>query len=702
MPKRIFPRITDAAAMLDAIGQSQAMIEFKPNGRILKANEKFLATMGYRSAEIVGQHHSIFVESAEAASQSYRDFWADLACGVSANAEFKRIDKSGKQIWLQGSYNPVRGAGGRVYKVVKLATDITAEKLKTADLDGQIAAIGKSQAVIEFNLDGTIISANSNFLNTVGYELAEIKGRHHSMFVDPLEKDGAAYRDFWAKLNRGEFQAAQYKRFGKNGREVWIEATYNPIFDMNGKPFKVVKFATDITADKLKAADVSGQLDAINKSQAVIEFNLDGTIIKANQNFLDVTGYDLSAIQGKHHSMFVERSERDRPEYASFWNRLNRGEFQSGQFKRIGRSGQEIWIEASYNPIFDMNGKPIKVVKFATDITEQVQQREKFNLLSLVADGTDNSVIITDARGLIEYVNPGFTRLTGFESSEALGRKPGSLLQGKYTDQDTVASIRNSLHAQQPFYQEILNYTKAGDPYWISLSINPIRDQTGQIVRFVSVQANINTTKLKSIESSERINAIERSGIVVEWDEHNNPVKANTAALSLLEIEGENSVRMRGLLEYDRVFASEEKAKLSRGESFSKDMRLATSTGNSVYLSATVQPLRDMDGRLRRTVIYAVDVTTRRRTIEQTEKMMDAVLDQINKTAQSISGVSGQTNLLALNATIESARAGVAGQGFAVVAAEVKALAQRSAGLSTEIAGLVSETQVKIQQLKVA
>ena len=702
MPKRIFPRITDAAAMLDAIGQSQAMIEFKPNGRILRANEKFLATMGYRSAEIVGQHHSIFVESAEAASQSYRDFWADLARGVSANAEFKRIDKSGKQIWLQGSYNPVRGAGGRVYKVVKLATDITAEKLKTADLDGQIAAIGKSQAVIEFNLDGTIISANSNFLNTVGYELAEIKGRHHSMFVDPLEKDGAAYRDFWAKLNRGEFQAAQYKRFGKNGREVWIEATYNPIFDMNGKPFKVVKFATDITADKLKAADVSGQLDAINKSQAVIEFNLDGTIIKANQNFLDVTGYDLSAIQGKHHSMFVERSERDRPEYASFWNRLNRGEFQSGQFKRIGRSGQEIWIEASYNPIFDMNGKPIKVVKFATDITEQVQQREKFNLLSLVADGTDNSVIITDARGLIEYVNPGFTRLTGFESSEALGRKPGSLLQGKYTDQDTVASIRNSLHAQQPFYQEILNYTKAGDPYWISLSINPIRDQTGQIVRFVSVQANINTTKLKSIESSERINAIERSGIVVEWDEHNNPVKANTAALSLLEIEGENSVRMRGLLEYDRVFASEEKAKLSRGESFSKDMRLATSTGNSVYLSATVQPLRDMDGRLRRTVIYAVDVTTRRRTIEQTEKMMDAVLDQINKTAQSISGVSGQTNLLALNATIESARAGVAGQGFAVVAAEVKALAQRSAGLSTEIAGLVSETQVKIQQLKVA
>jgi methyl-accepting chemotaxis protein len=140
---------------------------------------------------------------------------------------------------------------GKPFRVVKFATDVTSQKLSTADLAGQISAIGKSQAVIEFNMDGTIIGANQNFLKTVGYALDEIRGRHHSMFVDPSERDGAAYREFWAALNRGEYQAAEYKRIGKGGKEVWIQASYNPILDLNGKPFKVVKYATDTTAQVL-------------------------------------------------------------------------------------------------------------------------------------------------------------------------------------------------------------------------------------------------------------------------------------------------------------------------------------------------------------------------------------------------------------------------------------------------------------------
>ena len=173
-----------------------------------------------------------------------------------------------------------------------------------------VAAIGRSQAVIEFGMDGTIITANENFLKALGYTLGEIQGKHHSMFVDASERDGAAYREFWAALNRGEFQAAEYKRLGKGGKEIWIQASYNPVLDGNGKPFKVVKFATEITARKIKSMEDAGQIAAIGRAQAVIAFEMDGTIVTANENFLGAMGYTLGEIQGKHHSMFVDDRRR--------------------------------------------------------------------------------------------------------------------------------------------------------------------------------------------------------------------------------------------------------------------------------------------------------------------------------------------------------------------------------------------------------
>src|SRR3954447_8209199 len=331
--------------------------------------------MGYTLAEIQGKHPSMFVEQAERDSAAYREFWPRLNRGETQSAEYKRIGKGGKEVWILASYNPVLDEKGKPFRVVKFATDVTRQKLSTADLAGQISAIGKSQAVIEFNMDGTIIGANQNFLKTVGYALGEIQGKHHSMFVPQAERDGAAYREFWAALNRGEYQAAEYKRIGKGGREVWILASYNPLLDQNGKPFGVIKYATDVTADKLKNADLAGQIAAIDKGQAVIEFNMDGTIITANANFLGALGYSLAEIKGKHHSMFVEPSERDSNGYREFWAALNRGQYQAAEYKRIGKGGKEVYIQASYNPIMDLNGKPFKVVKYATDVTKQVLVR---------------------------------------------------------------------------------------------------------------------------------------------------------------------------------------------------------------------------------------------------------------------------------------------------------------------------------------
>ena len=370
----------DFSGQLAAIGKAQAVIEFSLDGIILDANENFLAVTGYTLREIKGQHHGMFVDPAYRASHEYRVFWDKLGRGEYDAGEYKRFTKSGKEVWIQASYNPIFDAGGKPFKVVKYATDVTAQKLSHADYSGQISAIGKSQAVIEFDMKGTILNANDNFLRTLGYSLEEIRGQHHRIFVDTAESVSADYRAFWEKLGRGEYDAGQYKRFGKGGKEVWIQASYNPIFDMNGKPFKVVKYATDITDAKLKAADYEGQLNAISKAQGVIEFRLDGTILNANENFLNVVGYRLEDIKGRHHSMFVERAHRESTEYRLFWEKLGRGEHDHGQYRRVGKDGKEIYISASYNPIFDLNGKPFKVVKYCTDVGEQVRAAKQLEV----------------------------------------------------------------------------------------------------------------------------------------------------------------------------------------------------------------------------------------------------------------------------------------------------------------------------------
>ncbi len=365
----------DAQAQIDAIGRSQAMITFNTDGTIVTANKHFLDVLGYGLGQIQGKHHSMFVPADQRDSADYQAFWAALRRGEFRAGEFKRIANGGREIWIEASYSPVLDGAGKPVKIVKIATDITAKKIRGMTEASKIAAISRAQAVIEFKLDGTVVTANENFCKALGYSLAEIEGKHHSLFVPPELRDSAAYREFWEKLNRGEYQSGEYKRVGKGGREVWILASYNPLLDETGKPFGVVKFATDVTAEKLKNADLAGQLAAIDKAQAVIEFDMDGTIIDANANFLATLGYSLAEIKGKHHSMFVEPSERDSVAYREFWAALNRGEYQAAEYKRIGKGGKEVYIQASYNPILDLNGKPFKVVKYATDTTKQVLVR---------------------------------------------------------------------------------------------------------------------------------------------------------------------------------------------------------------------------------------------------------------------------------------------------------------------------------------
>ena len=438
----------DAQDQLAAIGRSQAVIEFTMDGTILGANKNFLNALGYGLEEIKGKHHSMFVPADQRDSAEYRAFWAALNRGEFQAAEFKRVAKGGREIWIEASYNPILDADGKPVKVVKFATDVTQKKIRGMADASKIAAINRAQAVIEFNLDGTILIANENFLKAMGYSLNEIQGKHHSMFVPPAERDGVAYREFWAALNRGEYQAGEYKRIGKGGKEVWILASYNPLMDETGKCFGVVKFATDVSAQKLRNADLAGQIEAIGKSQAVIEFNMDGTIITANDNFLKTVGYVLSEITGKHHSMFVEPSERDGAGYREFWASLNRGQYQAGEYKRIGKGGREVYIQASYNPILDLNGKPFKVVKYATDTTKQV----------LVRLGNER------VRGMMESVAAGAEELNASvrEISEAMSKSKETALGAvdRVSKADAQAQrLTNAAQAMSGIVEMINNIT---------------------------------------------------------------------------------------------------------------------------------------------------------------------------------------------------------------------------------------------------
>lgn len=281
------PTISESDLVLKALDKSLAVIEFKTDGTIIRANDNFLSAMGYNLAEIEGNHHSIFVDKEYALSTEYKEFWTRLKHGEFFSDEFKRVTKAGQEIWIQATYNPVTDEHGDIIKVVKFASDITAQKLATSDAAGQLNAISKSQAVIEFNMDGTIITANDNFCNAMGYALAEIQGQHHRMFADPEYAASAEYQEFWNNLNLGHFDAGEYKRLGKGGKEIWIQASYNPIMDMNGKPFKVVKYASDITAQKLaeeKARETANLSTILTDCQAnIMVANNDLEIIFVNK-----------------------------------------------------------------------------------------------------------------------------------------------------------------------------------------------------------------------------------------------------------------------------------------------------------------------------------------------------------------------------------------------------------------------------------
>lgn len=354
------------------------------------ANLNFLNVMGWSLDEIEGKHHSVFCDPNYTSNHEYQTFWEDLREGKVVSSEFKQINKFGKEVWLHSSYSSVKDHKGKIEKIINLAVDITDLKTRMANYEFQIDSIHGSHAVIEFDVDGIILSANDIFLKTMGYSLDEIKGLHHKTFVDSDYVSSTEYTDFWNTLKQGDFFVGEFCRINKKGEDVWLQASYIPVKNIDGQILKIIKYATNITHQKLVNTDFSAKIQAINKTQAVIEFCPDGAIITANDLFLNLMGYSIEEIQGQHHHIFVDQDEVKSEEYEEFWNILRSGVYQARIYKRLTKEKTPVWIQASYNPIIDNRGKVVKIVKYANSIDHLIKISE------IVEQNLLNSENVTD------------------------------------------------------------------------------------------------------------------------------------------------------------------------------------------------------------------------------------------------------------------------------------------------------------------
>ncbi len=553
-------------------------------------------------------------------------------------------------------------------------------------------------AVITIDDNNIVTYFNASAEQLWGYTAAETIGQNVKMLV-PSEI--RTHHDGYVNANRttgqdkivGTSRDIQIER--KDGSRPWCNLSLSRV---------VTSVGTSYTAF---VKNITEQYEAIQRIDQTLEQCLDAVVTIDEKNkviFFNAAaerlwGCSRHDVLGRNVKMLVPRAIQSQHDSFVDGNRV------TGQDKIVGTSreieietldGRRLWGDLSLSKV-ELEGK-IVYTAFITDITESKAQRDRVATLSLVADETDNSVIITDSRGVIEYVNPGFTKLTGFSSAEAIGKKPGHLLQGKHTSNDTRDRIRKNLAEQVPFYEEILNYTQSGEPYWISLAINPIFDSSGKLQKFVSIQANIDETKRRSLENDVRLEAISASNLVMEFTPDGELQYANALSLDCLEQDSVDQLA-RTLDNLKHHISTDNWKELQAGHTVSCELRFTEIREQPIRLAATLSAVLDLDGEVNKILVYGEDVSERNALIETSHHAMASVLDRISKITGSINAISDQTNLLALNATVESARAGKAGKGFAVVADEVRVLAQRTTASASEIEELIGETKQHVDQL---
>lgn len=668
-----------------------AVVTIDHNNNITFFNKAAEKMWGYKRSEVMGQNVKMLVPKViqhkhDDLVNENRKTGNDKIVGKSRDLEIER--KDGSVFWGNLSLTKINTVKGNHYTAfVKDITEVHEAQERISQTLEQAL-----DAVVSIDENNNVVFFNEAAEKLWGYSRDEVLGQNVKMLVPETIRPN---HDDMVNANRetgidkivGTDRDVEIHR--KDGSVVWGNLSLSRV--TLGDKITYTAFVKDINLQRRQKAIIDQTLE--QALDAVVSIDENNNIVLFNKSAENLWGYSRDEVLGRNVKMLVPK------EIQSNHDDLVNANRKTGVDKIVGTSrnveinrkdGSKLWGNLSLSKV-EIDGS-VLYTAFVKDVTLELEQAERVKLLSLVADGTDNSVVITDSKGFIEYTNPGFVNMTGYTLDEVKGKKPGDFLQGPLTDSITVQNIRNNLSTLNPFYDEILNYHKDGSSYWISLSINPVKNDKGEVEKFISIQANITETKKEALSSSARIDAINQSNIVIEWDPQGNTKSLNTKAQEVLKKLNMSNLNLNKFVN-DEEF---NQLKSFKAVSFERKIQ---NEDLFRWISGNIQPIEGINKEIEMFVLYCTDVTERKQAVEQSNDLVNNVLSRVSDIADEISEISDQTNLLSLNATIEAARAGKHGDGFNVVAGEVRNLSGRSSQSAQEISSLVDETRQKLSSL---